>query len=71
MVSTQLNIKVFLWANRCATSRVKNWQFRVSNYLRDKDLDLYCNTDNILCKDCWNALILKILKMNGVLMLMP
>jgi hypothetical protein len=22
----------------------------VSNYLRDKDLDFYCNTDNILCK---------------------
>ena len=50
MDSTQLNKKVLLWANRCATSRVKNWQFRVSNYLRDKDLDLYCNTDNILCK---------------------
>ena len=50
MDSTQLNKKVFLWANRCATSRVKNWQFRVSNYLRDKDLDIHCNTDNILCK---------------------
>lgn len=50
MDSTQLNKKVFIWANRCATSRVKNWQFRVSNYLRDKDLDFYCNTDNILCK---------------------
>jgi hypothetical protein len=48
--STQRNKKVFLWANRCATSRVKNWQCRVSNYLRDKDLDFYCNTDNILCK---------------------
>ena len=22
----------------------------MSNYLRDKDLDFYCNTDNILCK---------------------
>ena len=50
MDSTPLNKKVFLWVNRCATSRVKNWQFKVSNYLRDKDLNFYCNTDNILCK---------------------
>jgi hypothetical protein len=46
----------------------------VSIYLRDKDLDFYCNTDNILCKsyirllECNNF---ETLKMNGVLMLMP
>jgi hypothetical protein len=49
----------------------------VLNNLRDKDLDIYCNTDNILCKsyirflECNNLENFKNEKMNGVLMLMP
>jgi hypothetical protein len=56
---------VFLWANRCATSRVKNWQFRVSNYLRDNDLDFYCNTYNMLCKSYIRLLLPLLLECNN------
>ena len=50
MCNNRLNKKVFLWANRCCSNRIKNWNFRVHSKFREFNVNHFCNTDFIFNK---------------------
>ena len=48
MSNERVNKKVFIWSN---SVNVKNWNYRVAQFLGNMDREMYCNIDDELDKD--------------------